>query len=1115
MRAAVLGPLRIERDGAEIPLHAPKERAIVSILAIRAPEFVGPDVLIDAAWGAGAPIDAPALFYTAVDRLRAQLGADAIEEVDGRYRLAIDAAQVDVNQFTAAVSVDASATPARREWLEAALALWRGPALQDLAPSSGARVEIRALEDLRHRVEEDLVASMLAAEQWADAISRSEQLVEAQPMRGRRWALLVVGLVHAQRVEEGRHAYQRAHEMLDPAGIRGLDVALLDSSVIDALGVPTPTRGERPRSGLRTFVFTDIEGSTNLWQRHPDAMTTALETHDRLLREICARHSGECFTHLGDGLGMAFVDPRNALSASNEIQSAVAVAPWPPATPLKVRIGIHFGFADFRDGNYLGTPVNVCARINSLAHGGQTLVSAATVDLAAPVETIPLGAYPLRGVDEPVEVHQLGEGDFGPLRGTDPTRTNLPPAGTTMVGRDEEVREIRAMLTTSPVVTITGPGGSGKTRLAVEVAHEELLNRTAGAYFVDLSGVSDDLDVGAAVAGALRLTVGADGPTAAVLEHLGDQDTLVVIDNCEHVVEGVAEFAEAVASIAGGARLLATSQGALDIDTERVHVLGPLAADGVDSPAVQLLVDRVRRTDPSFVLDEITGPKAVEICRRLDGLPLALELAASRLGVLSLDDLGRHLEDRFSVLRSGGRRRSRTMEATVAWSYGLLEPDDQRCFRLLGVFAGSFDVEAAAAVIGSSELETIDRLEDLVASSLLTVERAGARHRFRLLETLRAYARLRLVDQDELTAARDAHLEHHLATFVPSDGTVLIPSRSVAQARHVHSDLVAAYSHATASDRWEDAARLSFLLTSVSAMAGTGVPTGLEVVRERFGPDHEIGGMLLVARLLHAVAIDDWGRAIRIAQDATISPFPAVAGTGCWLLAFTNAMIDSPIVERMLSDAAGHLAAIEPDSHNARSVAAGITYTRAAPAAMRGDLETARASCREWYRAGPYAELVATEPHLLAELAVVEIIDGNPALAVDLLDRDDVDEFLQASAVVVKVAALALDGNAAAAKALAVPFAREALLGRIARLSNDAAVGLAAVLLATGEIDDARALLLAARGARAPHIGLLAAHLADLAGCRAEVEAMQSDSVYTRADARPDVEAALGLPTFA
>ncbi len=1115
MRVAVLGPLRIEVDDDEVPLHAPKERAIVAVLALRAPDSVPPEVLIDAAWGAGAPLDVAELFRAAIGRLHAQLGPDRIlETADGEYRLVIDPSAVDVNQFSAAVAVDPGSTPARAEWLQAALAIWRGPALQDLAPSSGARVEIRALEELRLDAEEDLVAALLAVGRAREAISTVEQLVEAQPMRGRRWALLVTALVRHDQVSEARHAHQRAIEMLDVSAVRELDLALSDSAVRDALGVVEMAKDERPRSGLRTFVFTDIEGSTNKWQRHPDAMTTALELHDRLLREICAKHSGECFTHLGDGLGLAFVDPRDALHASTEIQTAVADAPWPPETPLKVRIGIHFGFADFRDGNYLGPPVNVCARINSIAHGGQTLVSAATVGLAAPVATTPLGAYTLRGVDDPVEVHQLGPGEFGPLRGTDPTRHNLPVAGTAIIGRAEAMSDIRGLLTSSPVVTITGPGGSGKTRLAVEVAHEELLTRSDGAYFVDLTGVQDERDVAAAVAGALRLSVGADGAEDAVLGHLRDHDALVVLDNCEHIVDGAAEFAEAVAALGGGARLLTTGSGPLDIDAERVHVLEPLSTDGVDSPAVRLLIEQARRVDPGFSLDESTAPMAVDICRRLDGLPLALELAASRLGVLSLDDLGRHLEDRFSVLRSGGRRRGRTMEATVAWSYGLLELVEQRCFRLLGVFAGPFDVAAAAAIIGVNELDAIDHLEELVSKSLVVVDRSGPRHHFRLLETLRAYARLRLVDQGELDSARADHLDHHLATFVPDDGTVLISSRDVAQARHVHGDILAAYGHAADNDRWEDAARLSFLLTSVSAMAGTGVPTGLDEVAEQFGPDHPIGGMLLVARLLHAVAIDDWGAAIRIAQHATVSPFPAVAGTGCWLLAFTSAVVDAPGVEGILADAAEHLAAIEPGSHNARSIGAGITYTRAAPAAMRGDVETARSSCRSWYDDGPYIDLVATEPHLLAELAVIEIIDGNLAIAADLLDRDDVDEFLQASAVVVKVAALALSDDIEGARSLAVPFAREATLGRIARMSNDAAVGLAAVLIADGDKQSARDLLLAAQGARAPHIGLLATHLAERIGCGDEVAALRSDPVFSRADATAEVETALALPIF-
>ncbi|MGK2928952.1 MAG: BTAD domain-containing putative transcriptional regulator [Acidimicrobiales bacterium] len=1115
MRAIVLGALRVERDGHEISLEAPKDRAVLSLLALRAPDPVADDELIDAAWGPDAGAEMYPMLASSLERLRATLGEDrVVREPGGGHRLAVEPSDIDVNQFVSAIAVAAADRPDRAQWLTSALALWRGPPLPDLADGSRAQQEAAALEQQRLDTEEELVEALLDEGHVDEAIAHLEHQVHAQPLRLRRWALTIVALVQAGRVADARHAERRAGDILSAEAYRELGAAIDDRGIRGQLREQADADPGSAATVLRTFVFTDIEGSTIKWEHHPEVMGTALELHDRLVREICARHGGECFTHLGDGFGLAFVRPTDALSASTEIQETIARTDWPPETPLRVRIGIHFGMAARRDGNYFGPPVNACARINSIAHGGQSLVSAATVELiGAAASTTPVGSYRLRGVEGPVAVHQVGGGDFPPPRGTDPTRTNLPVANAPIVGRADAVHAVRRQLTNAPVVTIVGAGGSGKTRLAVEVAHEELLTRKAGAYFVELAGVRDPLDVPAAVAGSLRLSIGPDGPLAALLDHVRSNDVLVVIDNCEHLLDAVADLAETFSRVDGDARVLATSIQALGVDGERVHVLEPLDAGGIHSPAVQLLVDCARRTSPAFELRPDDESLAIDICRRLDGLPLAIELAASRLGLLSLEDLGTHLDDRFGVLR-GGRRRARTMEETVAWSYDLLEADEQRSFRFLGVFAGAFDLAAAAAILGTDELDALDRLDGLVAKSLVLVDHSAHRHRFRLLETLRAYARLRSAEHDEVDAARDRHLALHVDAYVPEDGTVLIPSRDVVTARRVHSDLVAAYDHATTTERWADAARLSFLLTSVSAMTSTGVPTGLEATSGRFDADHPIGGMLVVAKLLRAVAVDDWNTAIATAQEATQSSLPAVAGTGCWLLGFTSAMVDGPATEPMLAHAARHLAEIEPGSHNARSVSAGITYTRAAPAAMRGDVEAARAACRAWYEAGPYAELVATEPHLLAELAVVEIIDGRVIVAADLLDRDDVDEFLQASSVVVKVAALALGGEIDAAITLAVPFSREALLGRVTRMANDALVGLAAILIADGDHDGGRDLLRAARGARAPHIGLLAGHLADRIDSRQAIQADRGDPVFDRADARVDLEAALELPIF-
>ena len=426
-------------------------------------------------------------------------------------------------------------------------------------------------------------------------------------------------------------------------------------------------------------------------------------------------------------------------------------------------MGLHLGEADERDGDYFGSPVNTAARVEAAAHGGQIVLTEA-VRAVAGVEATELGVYALRDVAEPVRLVQIGDGEFPPLRVVDPNSSNLPVRPTRLVGRDDEVHRARELLLDHRLLTVSAVGGSGKTRLALAVGEEELQHRSGGVWFADLRTIVEPDDVPSTVAEAVGLAVSAGDATDQVIRFLAPKDALVILDNCEHVIDGVAAFAERFLRAAGSTSLLATSREALDLEGEVVVGLSSLDSGDADSPGVQLFLDRALAVYPEFDTSAPNLDIVSQICTRLDGMPLAIELAAARVTVLTAGELLAGLSDRFQLL-SGGRRRQRqrTLEATLDWSYDLLEPEEQRTFRALGVFVDGFDLDAVAAVVGVQRGEASDVVEALVAKSLVIRADQDSRARFGLLETLKAYAEDRLLAADEGGTVRTRHLEHFAA----------------------------------------------------------------------------------------------------------------------------------------------------------------------------------------------------------------------------------------------------------------------------------------------------------------------------------------------------------------
>jgi predicted ATPase/class 3 adenylate cyclase len=535
-------------------------------------------------------------------------------------------------------------------------------------------------------------------------------------------------------------------------------------------------------TGTVTFLFTDLERSTQLWEQHSDAMRNALARHDEILRSVVEMHDGHVVKTTGDGLHAAFTTALDALTAAVDAQRALTAERWAPPDPLRIRMGVHTGEADVRDLDYYGPAVNRAARVSAAAQGGQILLSAATVELVrdslpADVSLLDLGEHALRGLARGEHLFQVVatglRRDFPPLASIDRPPTNLPLAVTSFVGRDDEVAEIARALERDRVVTLTGVGGVGKTRLAVHVAEEVLPRFPDGAWLCELGPVSDGNAVADVLATALALQTRA-GATAleTVVDGLRHRNLLIVLDNCEHVIGPAAQMVDAIVRSCDGVRILATSREGLGTSGERLILIRSLglpdhAARDHDAPgsaAVRLFADRAAAATRNFELSDENLAPVVQICRRLDGIPLAIELAAARTRLLSPTEIADRLDERFRLL-TGGRRtaveRHQTLRAAVDWSYDLLEPSQRELLDRLGVFAGGFTLEGAAWVHGDVGVDmTLDELGQLVDKSLVLAEETGdGSTRYRLLETIRQYAVAHLDETGITDSVRRRHAE--------------------------------------------------------------------------------------------------------------------------------------------------------------------------------------------------------------------------------------------------------------------------------------------------------------------------------------------------------------------
>ncbi len=519
-------------------------------------------------------------------------------------------------------------------------------------------------------------------------------------------------------------------------------------------------------SGIVTFMFTDIEGSSRLWEQSPEAMKSALANHDAILRQAISDNRGYMVKTTGDGCLAAFETVADALAAALKTQQALQVEIWQSIQPntLRVRIGVHTGQAERRAGDYFGPVLNRTARLMSAGHGGQILLSAVAAELARDVtpaqsRLIDLGEHRLKDLARKEHIFQLVhpdlQSDFPQLKTLASYPNNLSVQLTSFIGREMEIVEIQGLLANARLVTLTGPGGTGKTRLSQEVGSEELASFAGGVWLIELASLSDPAQIIPAMAQVFGLQELPSRPLAElVTDYLRDKTILLLLDNCEHLIDACARLANDLLHQSRGLKILASSREALGVAGEVAYRMPPLA----NSESIQLFAERARAANAHFDLTDANLSAIAQICQRLDGIPLAIELAAARVKLLSPEQIAARLDDRFRLLVGGSRTalpRQQTLRALIDWSYDLLSDQEKCLLQYASVFVGGWTLDALEAVAG--DLDVLDLLEQLINKSLVSSEERENEMRYSMLETIRQYAREKLFEASRASEVRDHH----------------------------------------------------------------------------------------------------------------------------------------------------------------------------------------------------------------------------------------------------------------------------------------------------------------------------------------------------------------------
>ena len=791
MEFRLLGRLEVTADGVDLTPTRPKQRALLAYLLLRAEEVVSSDDLVHALWGEEPPETASTALHGHISALRRRLGPDRIETRRPGYVLRlVESDEVDVRRFQRLVAEVRPQNPAARvQSLREMLAEFRGEPLSEFRSEAFAAGDAARLEELRVMVAQQLIEAEMELGHHVAVVPQLERLIAEHPLREGLRAQLMLALYRAGRQSDALNVAQEARRILaedlgvEPGpALRQLEQQILNQDrrlAVPAIRtlVPPPAVPTKP-TGIVTLMVADIESSRRTLLQPAELATAAADSHRELVRTLTRGRGGFEVDAVGGRLTVAFPRARDAAISAADIQRASRTLPVP------TRIGIHSTELVSTAGGYAGPGIRTAAHIARAAHGGQILLSQATRDLlreapADEADVLDLGEHRLTDLERARPLYQLLspglEGVFPPPMGLDAHPTNLPIQTAALIGRDREIASITELLSGSKVrlLTLTGPGGTGKTRLALHSAAVLVDEFAGGVFVVDLAPLTEPGLVVPSIAHTLGISEAAGEPLAATLaRQLRSRPILVVLDNFEHLLGAAQVLGELVAG-APGLRVLATSRVPLHLQDERVFPVSPLetplAADtservaSVDSVALFAL--RAQAVRPEFTVGTDNAEAVAGICRVLDGLPLAIELAAARIGVLApsslLEHLGRHVPAVLTSRDSGAPDRHRTLEKTIDWSHDLLEPDEKSLLARLAVFSGGCTLEAAGSICGD-DLDVIEGLASLVDHSLLGFSESDAGPRFTMLDTIRAYADRRLQQSGEAEHRRRLHAGHYL-----------------------------------------------------------------------------------------------------------------------------------------------------------------------------------------------------------------------------------------------------------------------------------------------------------------------------------------------------------------